>query len=37
MPVAELLAARGHDFYHSDNGVWLTATVPPDVIRPLPQ
>jgi putative RNA 2'-phosphotransferase len=34
---AAKLAARGHDFYRSDNGVWLTATVPPDVIRPLPE
>jgi putative RNA 2'-phosphotransferase len=32
---AAALAARGHDFYRSDNGVWLTATVPPEVIRPL--
>ncbi|MFK3982771.1 RNA 2'-phosphotransferase [Micromonospora sp. NPDC050397] len=31
---AAKLAARGHEFYRSDNGVWLTATVPPDVIRP---
>jgi putative RNA 2'-phosphotransferase len=23
------LAARGHSFYRSDNGVWLTDTVPP--------
>lgn len=34
---AAKLAARGHDFYRSDNGVWLTATVPPDVIHPLPR
>ncbi|MFI6758401.1 RNA 2'-phosphotransferase [Micromonospora sp. NPDC050417] len=32
---AAKLAARGHDFYRSDNGVWLTDAVPPDVIRPL--
>ncbi|MGW4462316.1 RNA 2'-phosphotransferase [Micromonospora sp. NPDC004704] len=31
---AAKLAARGHEFYRSDNGVWLTASVPPDVIRP---
>jgi putative RNA 2'-phosphotransferase len=27
------LAAAGHVFLRSDNGVWLTAHVPPDALR----
>lgn len=30
------LHRAGHPFYRSDNGVWLTAAVPPDAIDPPP-
>jgi len=28
------MAEAGHTFYRSDNGVWLTATVPPNYLSP---
>jgi putative RNA 2'-phosphotransferase len=31
------LAAAGHVFRVSANGVWLTDAVPPDRLRPLPR
>ncbi len=33
---ADALAAAGHVFLRSDNGVWLTDHVPPEALRPLP-
>lgn len=31
---AAAMQARGHAFYQADNGVWLTASVPPEFLAP---
>jgi putative RNA 2'-phosphotransferase len=33
---AAAMHAAGHVFHRSDNGVWLTDTVPPTYLEPVP-
>ncbi len=33
---ATTMQAQGHEFYHAENGVWLTTAVPPEFLQELP-